>query len=103
MNGFEILVRDTLHFWQQYITKAEITIDGVMQEIPIQSKDIDLDKGNIRINIYIQSSEGEIQKVELFNADSEVVRSQTSYLKKGNDGLVVAFSWTLQVEERIAP
>jgi len=99
--GFEILTRDTINFWRDYLVKAEVTIDGAVQEYPIFQKNI---KGNrIRFLIYITGNKGKVTDVVVYNKNNEPVRILKSQLEKGQDGLMVVLSWTLTIKEELAP
>lgn len=99
MNDLQILRRDTLNFWRDYIVKAEVTIDGVPKDMPIIKKMINYEKGTIRFNIHVTAGEGEVQRVVLFNKNNEAVRVRDSSLQKGPDGLLTVFQWTLLFQE----
>jgi len=97
--GFEILTRDTLQFWSDYLVKAEVTIDGEINEYPIFKKNIE---GNrIRFLIYITGNKGNVTEVVVYNKHNEPVRVLQSNLEKGEDGLMTVLSWTLEVKEEI--
>lgn len=97
--GFEILTRDTLEFWSNYLVKAEVTIDGEVHEYPIFKKRIE---GNrIRFLIYVTGNKGNVTEVTVYNRHNEPVRVLQSNLDKGEDGLMTVLSWTLEVKEEI--
>lgn len=96
---FEVLKRDTLKFWKDYVVKADVTIDGVVHTLPIFSKDIDFKEDSIRINVYISAGAGEVQQVVIYNKTNEPIRVRESSLKKGEEGLLTVFLWKISIVE----
>lgn len=95
--GFEILTRDTLEFWSNYLVRAEVTIDGKVYEYPIFKKRIK--DNNIRFLIYVTGNKGKVTELVVYNRKNEPVRVLESNLEKGKDGLIMVLSWTLKIEE----
>lgn len=100
MNGdYDILIRDTLAFWSDYVARAEVVIDGVVHDYPIFKK---VTEGNrIRFLIYVTGNKGKITDVVVYNKEGEPIRSLVSRLEKGSDGLMIVLSWTLDVREEL--
>ena len=97
--GFEVLTRDTLQFWHDYLVRAEVVIDGKTYEYPIFKKRI---KDNrIRFLIYVTGNKGQVTELVVYNRNNEPVRVLESQLEKGEDGLMMVLSWTLEIKEGI--
>ena len=97
--GFEVLTRDTLQFWHDYLVRAEVVIDGKTHEYPIFKKRI---KDNrIRFLIYVTGNKGQVTELVVYNRSNEPVRVLESQLEKGEDGLMMVLSWTLEIKEGI--
>lgn len=93
--------RDTLEFWRDYISHADVTIDGKTERFEIFKKVIEED--NIRFLIYLDADIQNLQRVDLYNHKGEVVRWAESKLERAPEGLVIVFKWTINIVEEVAP
>ena len=100
MNGLDILMRDTLAFWSEYISHAEVTHDGKTERFEIFKRVVE--KDNVRFIIYLDADVGKLQRADLYNENGEVVRWAESSLDRAPEGLALVFKWTLTIKEEVA-
>lgn len=92
-----LLTDKLVNYLDQLIYFGKIKLDGEYVEYDIYKTIID---GNtIRKYIYLQSESGLVEEAQLLSSANEVLAIKPMSIEKQDDGLVLAFEFTINVQE----
>ncbi|NLY09354.1 MAG: hypothetical protein GXZ11_05585 [Tissierellia bacterium] len=94
----EKLIKATANFILSCITTAEITVDGVVEQVAIIHKEVQ--DNLIKIHTQTGNGSGTIESIRLKNADGDVLMEKAHNVERSNRySLVTKFA--LRLEERM--
>lgn len=94
-----LLEAETLSFWDRLIVGAKVTINGVVNEYPI-FKTVTTDD-TLKKFLYLQTVVGTVTKAIVIDSQGREVRHKEMNITKGEDGLMIAFTLSIEVKEDV--
>lgn len=95
-----LLEDETLKFWDRLIVGAKVTIDGVERDYPIHESSY-IEGNMLKKFVYLESESGHVTHVYVHDQHGRRIREKTMNIRKGEDGLMVTFFFSLEIREGI--
>lgn len=93
----QILVDKIVNYLDELISKGKVKINGQYKNYDIFKT---VKKGNVlRKYLYLETETGYVEEAQLLTSMNEVLAVKPFSIEKQDDGLVLAFEFTIDVKE----